>query len=395
MVIGTENLRSPATGPSPGPDSPAEKGDPGRSILFVSKTAEVTGPTNSLGLLLDRLRGEHDVRVLLQGTGPFQTFLESREIPYRTLPSMGPRSMAEVARILRSGDRSLVYANETSRSSRNVCVTAKALGIPFVSHVRSMGWRHGWTRLGHLRAADAVIAVSNSCGRSVSRFVRADNLHVVHNGVPDRAFSSRMPEAERAEFLTELGIRPSSTLVVHVSHVTPRKGQLHALEALSRTLGTDPAFHLVLLGALDRDPAYVQEVRELMGRPPLEGRVSLVGFRTDVSRFLRAADILLHTALADPHPRAVLEGMATGLPVVAFPTDGVSETVMDGVTGFLVDSSSPVDVSRSLQKLGRDGRLRRKMGEAGRERVREFFREQQTADRVAEIVERVLVARGT
>jgi glycosyltransferase involved in cell wall biosynthesis len=362
-------------------------------ILFVSQTAKSAGPTTSLGLLLDRLSEDHRVSVLVRGEGEFTRALAARAVPFWSLPSLGNRRMPQVLRLLRRERFDLVYANETSWASRNACLMATLVGIPFVSHVRSIGWRHGWRRLGHLRLARAVIAVSRACADSVARYVPPGRLHVVHNGIPCSGRPVR-DAAERARVREELGLGPEARLILNVGHLSPRKGQEYSLEAMERVVAELPDTHLCFVGAHDRDGAYVRRIEELARERGTAKHVTLLGFRTDVDRLLAAADVVLHTPLADPHPRAVLEAMAAAVPVVAFSTDGVVETVVDGETGYLVDQGDTQAAAGALIRvLGSNGHARR-LGEAGRARVEAEFSEAETAERVRRILKQVLEGEG-
>ena len=66
-------------------------------ILFCSKTAGPTGPTTSLGLLIDRLAQRHEVQVLFPGDGAFRESLERKGVPYRSVSSLGRRSVPGLA----------------------------------------------------------------------------------------------------------------------------------------------------------------------------------------------------------------------------------------------------------------------------------------------------------
>jgi L-malate glycosyltransferase len=368
-----------------------------RRILFVSPTPEVTGPTTSLHLLLNRLRETHRVEVLLpEGDGDFRRILEEEGVQVwnydwprsRRWPTRLP-GIVRLTRWLRRERFSLIYANEASSGTRQVCIPAILTGTPFVSHVRSMGSHKGRFRFGYLGHARAVIAVSEACAASYAHRVRPERLYVVHNGIVPPTLPSGREEA-RAELRAELGLPADTRLILHVGHLSPRKGQEHALQAVAQVLSHEPGVHLGLVGAHDRDPEYVNQIREQANCPPLAGKVSLLGFRSDVDRLLIGADILLHTALKDPHPRAVLEGMAAALPVVAFATDGVKETVVHGKTGYLVPREDTDGLASCLLDLVRDQRAAERMGGAGRTHVETEFSAVRTAERVGGILERVL-----
>jgi phosphatidyl-myo-inositol dimannoside synthase len=65
-----------------------------------------------------------------------------------------------------------------------------------------------------------------------------------------------------------------------------------------------------------------------------------------------------------------LEAAAHGLPVVAHDVGGVSEAVVDGVTGLLVPPDRPAQLAAAFEKLVHDAELRRKLGAAGRDWAR-------------------------
>ncbi len=94
---------------------------------------------------------------------------------------------------------------------------------------------------------------------------------------------------------------------------------------------------------------------------------------------MRGLDLFVHYSRWDALPNAVLEAMAVGLPVVASDVPGNRDAVQDGVTGFLVKSEP--ELLERCQQLLDDEPLRRKLGAAGRERVRrEFSRERMLAE---------------
>ena len=114
--------------------------------------------------------------------------------------------------------------------------------------------------------------------------------------------------------------------------------------------------------------------------------VSLLGFRPDALQLLQGADLFLHTAVKDPHPRSVVEAMAMGLPVVAFAVDGVVETVVDNQTGYLVRTEDISGLATAILKLATDSSLRTQFGCNGRHRVEECFSAEGTARQVGNII---------
>ena len=102
-----------------------------------------------------------------------------------------------------------------------------------------------------------------------------------------------------------------------------------------------------------------------------------VGAPTDVFKELSEWDIFVLPSRRDAFPIALLEGMATGLPVVGTRVPGIMEQVTPEV-GMLVAPDDPAALASAILKLVHEPRLRETMGAAARERVaREFSVERQ------------------
>jgi len=105
----------------------------------------------------------------------------------------------------------------------------------------------------------------------------------------------------------------------------------------------------------------------------LLGKTAITGWLpADAARErMRGLDLFVHYSRWDALPNAVLEAMAAGLPVVASDAPGNRDAVADGETGFLVKTES--ELLERCQELLDDEGLRRRLGDAGRERVRREF----------------------
>lgn len=367
------------------PESPARISKSAPKVLFVSYTADWTGPTNSLFLLLKYLRSRYAVAVLLPGKGLFSDALEGEGIPFFSLPRLTKWSIPSIYRLIRHEHIDLVYGNTTHSSSRAAMVAAKLARVRFVCHVREMSWGKSWRELGFLRLADATVAVSEACSTSIPRFVPRNRLHVVHNGVPISELRKER-ESAQAYLRAEAGLSRDHVAIMSVAHVCPRKGQEYAVAALAKVIGEAPYLRLIMAGALDRDPCYVRKIENMIQDMGLSGHVSLMGFRRDVPMLLRGSDLFVHTAISDPHPRAVIEAMEMELPVVAFAVDGVSETVSDGETGYLAPMKDVSGLAQAIARLVKDPDLRQLMGNEARRRVESCFSAEAAAEKVAEIV---------
>jgi colanic acid/amylovoran biosynthesis glycosyltransferase len=107
----------------------------------------------------------------------------------------------------------------------------------------------------------------------------------------------------------------------------------------------------------------------------MQGEVDFLGALppSEVREQMRAADILLHSAVSEGFCNVVLEAQAMELPVVCSDADGLPENIVDGETGFVTPRRDAQALSEKLAVLARDPVLRHRMGQAGRKRVLERF----------------------
>jgi glycosyltransferase involved in cell wall biosynthesis len=353
--------------------------------LFVTHTSEWIGPNISLLELVTRLPAGLEATVAVPDQGRFTDALLQSAVPFLEFGRFDKYRIPALTRAIRRGMFALVYGNSAHGASRNALIAAKLNRVPFLYHLREMA-PPGRSRSARFYGfADDAIAVSRATADSyLGRFKRTPR--VIYNGVPLEQFALDRGVC-RSEVASEFGIDEEAPVLIHVGNVYERKGQLTALGVLGEVLRTVPSCQLLMVGRLDRDPAYVDSVRATIGEQGLGDRVIVTGLRTDVGRLLSAADVFLHTALADPHPRAVIEAMAARLPVVALAVDGVSETVVDGETGFLVPRScSDRELADPVARLLKNPEWCRELGNRGHDRAERLFSAERTARDVAGVI---------
>jgi glycosyltransferase involved in cell wall biosynthesis len=176
-------------------------------------------------------------------------------------------------------------------------------------------------------------------------------------------------------------------LVLYTGRMAVVKGTVPLIEAARLVRTRHPAARFVFAGpwqmaekpehwALTKgaDAAGVQ----WLGHVPWRG----------LSELYRRADVFVMPSLYETFCISCLEAMAFGLPVVATRAGGLPEVVEDGVTGMLVPPGDPRALADAIESLWRNPDLRRKMGEAGRERVLAHFTANHVAQETLRVYER-------
>jgi glycosyltransferase involved in cell wall biosynthesis len=115
----------------------------------------------------------------------------------------------------------------------------------------------------------------------------------------------------------------------------------------------------------------------------------MTGYRRDVSALLSIFDVFVLPSYREGMPRALLEAMATGIPVVATDIRGCREEVVDGATGILVPVRDPEAVAVAVTGLLGDTRRAASLGAAARSRVIERFDERRITELQVDRLERL------
>ncbi len=220
------------------------------------------------------------------------------------------------------------------------------------------------------RWTTAFVAVSRrnlEDGARLGLFPR-ERARVIRSGVDLGAFRAR---AGGDRVRAELGIPPAAPLVVQVACFKPQKAPERFVELAARLAGRVPDAHFLLVGDGALRPA-LERLRRAAG---LEGRLHLPGWRRDVPAVLDAAAVATLTSRFEGLPRALVEALAAGVPVVAMAVDGVAEVVRDGENGFLVAEGDVGALADRVAAVLGDGALRARLAAAAGEGLAEFERD--------------------
>ncbi|MBX5476307.1 MAG: N-acetyl-alpha-D-glucosaminyl L-malate synthase BshA [Clostridia bacterium] len=225
-----------------------------------------------------------------------------------------------------------------------------------------------------LRRSDRVTAVSLDLKRRAERRFLLRDVALVPNFV-DPAVTRRQPDPGLRRRLAP----PDALVLVHASNFRPVKRVVDVIRVLAGVVAVRPAV-LLMIGA-GPDLAEARRAAEALG---VREHVRFLGATADVSPYLSVADVFVLTSESEGCSLAVLEAMASEVPVVATNVGGLPETVEHGRTGFLHAVGDVQGMVESCLRLA-DPDLRRTFGDAARERVRASF----SADVVLPQYERV------
>ncbi len=235
---------------------------------------------------------------------------------------------------------------------------------------------------------DAAIAVSRATKRDWVRrtHIPGERVVTIYNGIdPDRFRRQR----SRSDARGQLGL-PADVLVVGgVGRLDEAKGFSHLIAAAARLRAEFPGLVVAITG----DGPMRKSLEAEAVREGVEDVVRFLGFRSDVQLVLDALDVFVLPSLCEAHPYALLEAMATKLPAVGTAVGGVPETIVDGITGFVVPPRNSDRLAVAIRTLLLDPDLRLRLGEAARDRVIREFDERITVRRTIQLYRDLLGTR--
>ncbi len=218
---------------------------------------------------------------------------------------------------------------------------------------------------------DALIVVNEEDYRTARLFkgLSPEKVHLVPGvGFDPRQYSSGLEEADREGLRRELQISAGAKVALCVGEFNRNKNQAMLLKAWPAVLEkAGPAF-LLLAG----EGGGERRLRKMAAGLGIGKYIRFLGFRTDIPRLLQLADIALLTSFREGLPRAVLEAMAAGKPLVATDTRGLRDLVVDGSTGFLVPCGDSAAAAGRIVELFSDEEAAKRLGREAAIRSREF-----------------------
>lgn len=194
---------------------------------------------------------------------------------------------------------------------------------------------------------------------------------VIPNGADDEFFRE-VNRSEIEELRNRLGLRNGS-LILTVGNVTERKGQHVVIRALPYILREVPDAHYLIAGL----PTMKEQYSGLASSLGVADHVHFLGRvpQAELPLLMNACDVFAMTSVntasgdVEGYGIAAVEAALCGKPAVVSDGSGLTEAVLDKVTGFVVPQNDPEQTAKALVILLKDDMLRQRMGRSARERA--------------------------
>jgi glycosyltransferase involved in cell wall biosynthesis len=261
----------------------------------------------------------------------------------------------------------LVHANSIMTVAEALAARAPERAVLLHTHEMLPGGARGRLLRRAAWSLDQVVAVSRASAERLRWRERLPRIVYEGTPVPDRA--------------AEIRSHPRPFSVGTVAVVSTRKGSDLYVEAARQVLSSSDAFRFEMVGA-PNDAVERDWARDVVSRAEAIGVVHRPS--ADTFECYRSWDAFVLPSRADPFPIAMLEAMASGIPVIGTRRDGLTEQITDN-SGVLVEPDDPGALATAIISLaGLNAGEREEMGRAARERVASNFNLERQAEAMHE-----------
>ena len=333
----------------------------------------------------------HQVKVFVGGAGIFTEKLVEVDLPVYELrymqrqisPLNDIRAVKELRTALQEFAPDLVSAH-SAKAGMIARIACWGLGVPCVFTAHGWSFARGTTRpkrdiflliekvLAPLSANIITVCEQDKSFALTHSLCSKEKIRVIHNAMPEISENLRAkPNNECARLI----------MVARFEYPKDHKMLIDALANLK-----DLNWSLDLVG----DGPLMEDVREQARVLNIINRIKFLGRRWDVAELMSSADVFILTSFWEGFPRSIIEAMRAGLPVVASDVAGVSEAVIDDLTGYLIKDRNRNELENKLSVLIANPDQRMRLGEAGRKRYEELFTFEQMANKTLNLYNQTL-----
>jgi glycosyltransferase involved in cell wall biosynthesis len=369
-------------------------------ILHFSVWAR-TFPRFRMPLLERQLAAGHEVEVACPPEPPYGEMIEAAGVRVHTvaMPTGGAplatlRGIATLARLIRRRRPDLLHVHQPMGALIGI-PAGRMAGVPTIFYTTGGFKSHPGMRPAVRMAVTAVERALFRRTRAVFSVNREDleyaRVHRVVSpekifyagprggcGIDTRRYHPLPSPAHRAALRAELGlpVAPDAPVVGIVARIVMEKGFRELVRAFAAVRQGDPRARLVIVG---EGPEMAELVAQIAAHG-LQEAVVLLGNRLDVPQLLRTFDLFVLPSYREGMPVALLEAMASGLPVVATDVRGSREVVDPGRNGLLVPLGDVPALADALRRVLVDPEMAARMGREGHGDVLRHYGEEVVLD---------------
>ncbi|MFA5098901.1 MAG: glycosyltransferase [Candidatus Paceibacterota bacterium] len=272
--------------------------------------------------------------------------------------------------------------------------TAKILKVPFIGthhtfydhYLKHVKLDYDWMKklswkltAGFYNRCDFVITPSDEMLKDLKKSGLKSEVVLLRNSIDIESFNPVSSKKEKEKIKKSLGIKGKS--ICYIGRVSYEKSIDQIIRAFVIMLKKMPDLTLVIAGGGPEE----EKLKKLAKELGVKEKVIFTGpynytFKGDIVKIIQANDLYMTACKNEVMPLAILEAMATGLPLVVVKEKGLSEPslMVDGKNGFFAKTDDPKDMAEKALKILSNSRLAAKFGKESRAKAEEYSNEKIT-----------------
>ncbi|WP_310829915.1 glycosyltransferase family 4 protein [Paenibacillus pedocola] len=204
--------------------------------------------------------------------------------------------------------------------------------------------------------------------RAKSFKVKQEVLYVPGVGVDIQKFSSRKSMEVEMELKSELSINEKQFVILTVAELIERKNYGQLIDSILELKNKGYSVKCLIVGIGDLKGVLEERVNHL----GLENIISFLGFRRDIPELMSLSDVVVLLSRQEGLPKALLEALASGKPIITTDVRGNRELVENGVNGYLVNVDDVISTVQRLEDIINNKELQNEMGIRSKSRSNEY-----------------------
>jgi len=347
---------------------------------------------------IDNHRFDHIICYLGNNCGLSDTLADSAyEVLYlgfqkKSLRFFNPRVICRLVKILKEKNIDIIHCQKHKPTMYGTLAVLIFGGISVITHVHGLSRTRSAKRRFFnwiiLRFVKRVIAVSDSVRNDIIKSnwnIDPAKVVTVKNCIDLGTIDSIT--TGRRDARLKLGIPEDEIVFGTVGRLVTTKGQTYLIEAFEAVMKKIPNSRLVIIG----NGSLSKKLQTQVKKSGISSRVLFTGYRKDVLELLRGFDVFVLPSLAEGLSIALLEAMASRLPVIASNVGGIPEVFGNSHCGRLVPPNDSTALSAAMVEIGLlDNNHKKRLGEEGRKKIEKEFTADVMIRKIQDIYESVL-----
>ncbi|MCI9246434.1 MAG: glycosyltransferase family 4 protein [Clostridia bacterium] len=237
-------------------------------------------------------------------------------------------------------------AAKETRKKNHTKVIYTAHGFHFYKGAPKMNWIVFYPIEKYLsKYTDTIITINEEDYQIAKKKFHASKTYLVNGvGISKEKFDIHVSEQEKETLRKELELKDTDYVILYVAELIKRKNQTMLIQTIKKLEEQLPDVKVLLVG----NGALTEFYQEMIQKLKLQDKIKLLGFRKDVPKLMRIANMYVSTSRQEGLPVNIMEAMVSNIPMVVTNCRGNRDLIQDGKNGYLVEIDNTEELKEKI-----------------------------------------------